>query len=352
MKPVYQLEVDRECRKVLQRHWPRVRRHGDIVATESANLAGVDLVCGGFPCQDLSVAGRRAGLAGKRSGLWSEFHRILEDTRPRWCLIENVPGLFSSPLERSGRDFAVILRGLAGLGYCVAWRVLDAQYFGLAQRRQRVFIVGSFGDFACVQILFEPESLSGDHPTSKETGARIAEGSFSRALSHVGGGDDPGANKGAPLVFHDRMGKTDRAIIDETSPPLRSSSKVVMAYPDPAYAVSGVRSKFGSGWHNQDTFVVGPIAPNAGPKSHDAGNFHSNQSVDAGHVFPVDSSSVRRLTPTECERLQGFPDDWTKFGEDGKAISDSQRYRMLGNAVAVPVAAWIGRRILAIEASR
>ena len=169
MKCLWQCEIDTAARSVL------TRRFGvpiyDDVRSVGTGTPTVDLVCGGFPCQDVSVAGKRAGLAGKRSGLWFEFHRILAELRPRWVVVENVPGLLSS---NGGRDFAVILRGLVELGYGVAWRILDAQYFGVAQRRRRVFVVGSLGSGRAAEILFERESLSGNTAPRRETGEGVA----------------------------------------------------------------------------------------------------------------------------------------------------------------------------------
>src|SRR5690606_40793791 len=114
MRPVWQVEIDKQARAVLRRHWPDVDLHEDVRNVGAANLVPVDLICGGFPCQDLSVAGRRAGLAGERSGLFFEFARILDELRPRWVVIENVPGLLSS---NSGRDMGTVLGTLAKLGY-------------------------------------------------------------------------------------------------------------------------------------------------------------------------------------------------------------------------------------------
>lgn len=167
----WQVEIEPSCITVLERHFPNVTRYTDVKAVSATNLEPVDVLVGGFPCQDLSVAGKRAGLAGERSGLWYEFYRIIAGTLPRWCVIENVPGLLSS---NGGRDFGVIVRGLLDLGYCGAWRVLDAQYFGLAQRRKRVFIVGSLGDGSCAEILFNTESVFGDSPPRREARARVA----------------------------------------------------------------------------------------------------------------------------------------------------------------------------------
>src|SRR5579875_134000 len=150
----WQVEIDRRCVEVLARHWPEVERFGDVRAVGAHNLAPVDLICGGFPCQDLSVAGRRAGLAGSRSGLWWEFYRIVAELRPAWVVVENVPGLLSS---NRGRDMGTILASLGDLGYGWAYRVLDAQWFGVPQRRRRVFIVGHLGDYSATQVLLEPE---------------------------------------------------------------------------------------------------------------------------------------------------------------------------------------------------
>jgi DNA (cytosine-5)-methyltransferase 1 len=132
MRCLWQVEIDKFCLGVLERHWPDVRRYIDVREVGRRNLGAVDLVGGGFPCQDVSLAGKRAGLAGVKSGLWFEFHRVLEELRPRWVVAENVPGLLSS---NGGRDLGIVVQGLAEIGYGVAWRVLDAQHFGVAQRR-------------------------------------------------------------------------------------------------------------------------------------------------------------------------------------------------------------------------
>jgi DNA-cytosine methyltransferase len=173
-----QVEYDEKARGVLARHWPDVPRLNDVREVQGNEFGTVDVITGGFPCQDVSVAGRRAGLAGERSGLWFEFHRLIDRVRPRWAVIENVPGLLSS---NGGRDFAVILRGLVECGYGVAWRILDAQYFGVAQRRRRVFIVGSLGSGRAAEVLFEREGGAGDIAESRQAGAGIAHavtGSF------------------------------------------------------------------------------------------------------------------------------------------------------------------------------
>lgn len=185
--PLWQAERDAACLRTLTRHWPTVQRFDDVKAVE-VGVPTPDLICGGFPCQDLSVAGKRAGLAGERSGLFFEFVRILGALAPRWVLIENVPGLFSSA---GGRDFAVVLSEMVKLGYGVAWRVLDAQHFGVAQRRRRVFIVGCLGDAArAAAVLFESESCDGDPAPGHQERARVA--ACLRGRSAKPGVNEPG----------------------------------------------------------------------------------------------------------------------------------------------------------------
>ena len=163
---IWQVEHDVFRQSRLKRHWPHVELRGDI-RTETDGLAKPDLICGGFPCQDLSISGNRKGLAGERSGLWFEYLRVVQELRPTWVLIENVPGLLSS---HKGRDFEVVVSGLTQCGYGVAWRVLDSQYFGVAQRRRRVFVIASLGAPCPPEILFEPEGSGGDPAPGRRKG--------------------------------------------------------------------------------------------------------------------------------------------------------------------------------------
>ena len=174
---VGQVEIDKNARKILERHWPNVPKHDDVTtAKEWANEIGlrgnVDLVVGGFPCQDLSVAGKRAGLAGKRSGLFFDALAFAESVKAKTIILENVPGLLSS---NQGRDFGQLLTELANAGYSnIEWRVLDSQFFGVAQRRRRVFIVASVGTEPFKQILTECESSAGDSSPSQSQGEDFA----------------------------------------------------------------------------------------------------------------------------------------------------------------------------------
>jgi DNA (cytosine-5)-methyltransferase 1 len=173
---VGQVEIDKHAQSVLARHWPDVPKHDDVTtaidwADEIGLTGNVDLVAGGFPCQDLSVAGKRAGLDGKRSGLFYDALAFAKAVKAKTILLENVPGLLSS---NQGRDFGVLLTELADAGYSnIEWRVLNSQFFGVAQRRRRVFIVASVGTEPFRTVLTERESSAGDLETGKQEGQEV-----------------------------------------------------------------------------------------------------------------------------------------------------------------------------------
>lgn len=302
MTSVGSVEFDPRCRQVLAAHWPDVPQHTDVKEFDGSSVR-FDVLSGGFPCQDLSIAGRRAGLAGERSGLFFEFARIADEAKPQWVILENVPGLLSS---NGGRDMGTVIGTLADLGYGVSWRVLDAQYFGVAQRRRRVFIVGSLGDDGGRSVLLEPEGVRRDPPSRREASQEHSAGASGGARVRGFG------LNGDPL----------------TSGPFGTNAQGGLRTTDldtiGAYIV-----------HEFPTHDVSPCLQERGYKGVDS-------DMTQAHVVRLRPTiSVRRLTPTECERLQGFPDGWT-----GGQV-DSARYRQLGNAVAVPVVEWIGRRIVA-----
>ncbi|NBX98160.1 DNA cytosine methyltransferase, partial [bacterium] len=171
-EPIAFSEIDKFPSKVLNHHYPTVPNLGDMTKYQEWNLGTVDLVVGGTPCQSFSVAGLRKGLADPRGNLALVYCGILDRFKPKWCVWENVPGVLSS---NGGRDFGSFLGALAELGYGFAYRVLDAQYFGVPQRRRRVFVVGHLGDWRpAATILFEPESLRGDPPPRRKAGQRVA----------------------------------------------------------------------------------------------------------------------------------------------------------------------------------
>jgi len=175
VKVVASVEIDKKCNEVLAKHFPEATQFTDVTTVKGEDLinAGFNpskgIITGGFPCQDLSVAGKRAGLAGERSGLFWEIARLVEETKTEYFVIENVPGLLSS---NNGKDFGVVIGTMADLGYSVGWRVLDAQHFGVPQRRRRVFIVGRRSDNSSspAEILFKPQGLRRDPSTSQSKG--------------------------------------------------------------------------------------------------------------------------------------------------------------------------------------
>lgn len=281
LRTVWQCEKKPFCLDVLERHWPDVPRANDIKEVTVEEIPDATVWAGGFPCQDVSLArmGPRSGLRGKKSGLFYEFAALLGEARPPVVVIENVTGLLSS---HEGRDFGVVVRALADIGYGVAWRVLDSRYFGVPQSRKRVFIVGSLGGPASAgAILFEPERSEGDPPPSRPNGKK-------------------------PISpFQVCAGDPERGFVKKLAHCL--------------YAESARHT--GTDWSRN--YVSYPIG------------------------------RVRRLTPLEAERLQGFPDGWTvPAGREATETDDSPRYHACGNAVTVDVAEWIGTRIrLVLEAS-
>ena len=174
IKVVANVEIDKHCREVLALHFPNSKQFNDVTQVKGSDLigAGFDprngIITGGFPCQDLSVAGKRAGLSGERSGLFWEIARLVEETQSEFFLIENVPGLLSS---NKGKDFGIVIGTMGDLGYTCAWRVLDAQYFGVPQRRKRVFIVGrrTADPRSVTEILFKSEGLRRNTTQSQQT---------------------------------------------------------------------------------------------------------------------------------------------------------------------------------------
>ena len=207
VKVVASVEIDKHCQTVLSHQFPDAKIFDDVTTVKGSDLiaAGFQpstgIITGGFPCQDLTVAGKRAGLAGERSGLFWEIARIVEETQTEYFLIENVPGLLSS---NKGRDFGVVIGTMADLGYSIGWRVLDAQHFGVPQRRRRVFIVGKRSSSDGVaEVLFESEGLRRNPSTSQQTGQdTTASTSRGATTTSLGSGKDIANTISAELYHH------------------------------------------------------------------------------------------------------------------------------------------------------
>jgi DNA (cytosine-5)-methyltransferase 1 len=344
MECAWQVEQDKYCNEVLKRRYSEVKKYGDVRTVGKHNLEPVELICGGFPCQDLSVAGKRAGFDGKRSSLWFEFERIIDEMRPKWTVIENVPGLLSSA---NGSDFGTILKSLDEFGYGVAWRVLDSQYFGVAQRRRRVFIVASLGSPSAGQVLFEREGVSRNFAESKKerekTAGRPSPSIVSNGDSHSGFRDE----KGVVIMS---SGQANAEIDSERSPALTGLHEQPIVAKAVGHSggetlkfnkkVNTLNAQTGSETTAMFNGVWEPRSADGVPRIHDSDISPTLNTMGGGQRQPC--VGVRRLTPTECCRLQGFPDDWNDN------VSDTQRYKQMGNAVTVNVIEWIGERIMQI----
>lgn len=332
------VEIDDAAAKISHRHFPHAHQFTDVTKVTGDDLRTVGfvpergIITAGWPCQDLSVAGRREGLAGARSGLWWHVVRLLAETQPRWFVGENVPGLLSS---NGGQDFGAVLGSLAELGYGFAYRILDAQHFGVPQRRRRVFIVGHLGEpfSSAAEVLFEPESGDRDSASGDTAGAGVA--------------DSVAAGVGAACCA---TGHTHTHTLTASAAKMASEDGTGRGIP----IVTGVDLYKRGGGRRDGTFSAcwqrqqRRDQQQAGTSSFNRNVVAALTSNGVGTVGPDDNQAqaghlVRRLTEMECERLQGYPDDWTA-GQSGAA-----RYRQLGNSVAVPVVQWIAERLITVD---
>ena len=362
-KPVGFSEIEKFPSQLLNHHYPHVTNYGDMTNYKEWNLnESIGLLVGGTPCQSFSVAGLRKGLEDPRGNLMLTYLGIAEKFKPKWLLWENVPGVLSS---NGGEDFACLLKGMAELGYGFAYRVLDAQHFGVPQRRRRVFVVGCLGDWrSAAKVLFESESLCRDITPSRQEGNAVIVGSL-LARDH----------KGIDNYDHTKMiiDKSVSAIdLKDVSKTLTASYgtggadldiKPLVLEPR-AYNITfcdanGTRKDRPNGGlyvnetDTSNTLTVSGVGTNvmsygfntnARPDEMKVEKELSNTLTTCQIPGVMKQMRVRRLTPMECERLQGFPDGYTHT----PTSSDTTRYKALGNSMAVPVMKWIGQRINAL----
>jgi len=437
-QPVAFSEIEPFPSAVLAHHYPNVPNLGDMTKFKEWDIGTIDLLVGGTPCQSFSVAGLRKGLEDPRGNLALTYVGILDKFRPKWFVWENVPGVLSSG---SGRDFGSFLGAVGQIGYGFAYRVLDAQYFGVAQRRRRVFVVGCLGDWrSAAAVLFESHSLSGNPAPSREkrevtptltkecTGVSrtghnedgwyvastltrkgaggqnleagetyvstikkgfasgtdpevmatlcatdnekwgcnqwvnegkailhpiaIAENTIGRQPQNGGNGD--GFTVGGPMYtlnatgvhgvaqpisFNAQMSVPQTDV--DLCQTLQAKNPTAVAQPVSAFNIAP-----GKGELKDDIHITNATTT----KTLDASG--SNPAMHQGGAAIIQSMAVRRLTPTECERLQGFPDGYTNIPWRKKDESpDGPRYKALGNSMAVPVMKWIGSRIQQVESA-
>lgn len=294
---------------VLKHHYPDVPNLGDLNGQATWAIRQPDVLIGGTPCQSFSVAGKRRGLADPRGQLMLAFLGLAERLWPRWVVWENVPGVLSS---NGGRDFGTFLGSMGQLGYGWAYRVLDAQWFGVPQRRRRVFVVGCAGaDVSRAgAVLFESESVCGDSSPRREA-RQDDTGSTGDGLARC-------------LTAGERRRddwETCNFVAEVTNP-----------------LMSGMAKK-----RVEDTYVA-ETARCVTHEERDRSPDH-DRSTPVAYFQQNSRYRVRRLTAMECERLQGFPDGYTAIPYRGKPAADSPRIAALGNSMAVPVVRWIGERI-------
>jgi DNA (cytosine-5)-methyltransferase 1 len=430
--PAFFSEIEKFPREVLAYHYPDVPLHGDFTTIGENQYGSIDLLVGGTPCQSFSVAGLRKGLDDERGNLSLEFIKLAQRVRPRWVVWENVPGVLSS---NGGKDFGSFLGALGEIGYGFAYRVFDAQYFGVAQRRRRVFVVGYFGDWRrAAAVLFERESLRGNPAPSRKKGENpaptlTAGPPFSRTgndrvecdayVSQIVGPLTRASNAGGTVTHQDisaqhlvtaRMQADCDAYIPSVAGSLCARTGLSMSLQDAsqdhfvtarmlpgcnAYIpeVANTLQTTANDYSRADGFNAIALAENTiGRKPMNGGNgdgfteggpmytlnatgvhgvaaFQQNTRDEVRYIggdgkiagalaanagmkqtnyiqIANHNMAVRRLTPTECERLQGFPDGYTNIKDK---CPDGPRYKALGNSMAVPVMKWIGERIQMVE---
>lgn len=364
-RAAYYAEIEPFPCAVLAQRFPSVPNLGDMTRYKEWKYEAVDVLVGGTPCQSFSVAGFRRGLEDPRGSLMLTFLGIAAVQRPRWIVWENVPGVLSSG---RGRDFGSFLWALGELGYGWAYRVLDAQYFGVPQRRRRVFVVAHLGERArAASVLFDGESLRGDPPSRRASGEAAP-------ASTAGGAPGPCYWDGgqvtqtldAVLAKGQMMPEKNRfpAVLTPFVKARRAASTEDYETWVPGEVTPTLNSFDGS--DTRATSVVTEaysITPSAGQGADlqaakvDVASWISavtlGSSTDRGiRMVEPGPMAVRRLTPRECERLQGFPDDWTAIPYRGKSVEecpDGPRYKAIGNSMAVPVMRWIGERIAKVD---
>jgi DNA (cytosine-5)-methyltransferase 1 len=369
---------------ILKHRFPNTPNYGSLTEYQSWPLepGAIDLLVVGTPCQSFSVAGLRKGLEDPRGNLALVFLGLADKLKPRWIVWENVPGVLSSS---GGRDFGAFLGALVELGYGFAYRVLDAQHFGVPQRRRRVFVVACLGDWrAPAEVLLEPDCVRRDPSTRRKkeqaaaTGSEVgADGSHPEGCWWDGGQVSqtldavlqkgqtmpeknrfPAVLQPVPIAFKVRGGGNYSGTKGGEVKPDEKGGTGYLGYEDKTFTVATA----------QDQWVAAPAYPintlTLGGRPDPVNDLRMTMGVgadgdpqftlQAAHSHAVATPmAVRRLTPVECERLQGFPDNWSRISWKGKPeeeCPDGPRYKACGNSMAVPVMRWIGERIAEVDA--
>lgn len=323
IKTVSVSEIDPYANAVLAERFPDAPNLGNITEVNANDIPEADIWSGGFPCQDLSVAGKRAGFAGKRSSLAFTFLDLVEQRRPRWLVLENVPGLFSS---NKGADFGRLLYEMEQLRYSVAWRTLDARYFGVPQRRRRVFIVGSLEPDRASEVLFECEGCERHPAPSWSQGQSVASRTQDGARSNRHG-----------------------AVAGQTST---------------STDTDGVRTADGLARRLDDSIISFPSRYSRQPTKFNDQTDPLTIAAGAPAIMKVGASYDglnQKLDPDGAHRTLRVGRDSSDFVVAPEGIGnddllpeglDGHRYRCCGNGVVAPVAEWVGRRLVEVDRRR
>jgi DNA (cytosine-5)-methyltransferase 1 len=349
-KTVWANDIDKYACRVYRRHWnDGTLREGDVRQVDAGEIPDHELLTAGFPCQSFSVAGKRKGFEDTRGSLFFEIARIVEVKRPELLLLENVRGLLSN---QGGHTFLRILQTLDDLGYDVEWQVLNSKHFGVPQNRERVFIIGHLRGTGSGEIFPITEGF--------EVAGEGAEGPEEPAVNCIDGNYWKGPDKHGQrtLIIDGHHRKLTREMGTLTGRENRKGTNWLVV-------ADRTRTREGKGRNLESpkeyaNSLTGVAKDNLILKAVSKGIMLLDGHPDgrprtclrAGRALDLafDGVKTRRLTPVECERLQGFPDDWTRWGLDagGKeaTLSDTQRYKLLGNAVTVNVVEFLGRKLL------
>ena len=324
-------EIDKYASQVLKYHYPEVKNYGDIRKIKPEDLPDFEMLCGGFPCQSFSIAGQRLGFDDTRGTLFYEIARIAKIKRPSILFLENVKGLLN---HEKGRTFKTIIATLDELGYDAEWELLNSKYFGVPQNRERVFIIGHLRGRSWTPIFPICDTNKEDTRTIGKEVSYSIDANYAK-------GSGGSKNRGRRQIVKQNMQEL-KGILEKDAP-----EKYNMTDKQVEQLTSGPPGRQ-KAQRNADRPSL-KKNPKAGGSGH-IQKVDETYCLDTGATQAVqEEERIRRLTPRECERLQGFPDDWTTKGinEKGKTvdISDSQRYKMMGNAVTVNVIRYIASKL-------
>lgn len=356
-------EIEKNAKQVLKNRYPNIKNYGDI--NEITNLPDFDLLTGGSPCQDLSVAGKQKGLAGERSGLFFQFIRLLKEKQPANFIWENVKGTLSS---QNGWDFARVQIEMAESGYAFQWQVLNAKYFGVPQSRQRVFVIGHLGNECRREIFFKQEDGGKnlrELTQNASQGYRVydQDGIACTQASQAGG---VGAKTGLYAVVDDYNHKLNSPkIIGTVRQTFGNSAKgngqklmFVDLSTNSAKTTDNARAiqaRYAKGYLKHSGEISGVAVPVLTPDRIEKRQNGRRFKEDGEPMFTLTGQDkhgvyngfkIRRLTPKECERLMGLKDDWTRYGD--KELSDGARYKLCGNGVVVNVVEAIIKKLMKV----